>query len=129
MYRFGVRVYFEVDGKVLYQAGKIETNVESYYENNDPRDWHPDLIGKEGIEMQQFAWDEYENEFSTQKLARIDTETRQPQFEDWPEPDPDEVSPDPPKSPLEERLERAEAENAENRNSIMELTMLLAAGV
>lgn len=131
MFKYGVRVYFDAEGNIIVQLGPIETTVQNHYEINDPRDWHPDLIGKEGIEMQQFAWGEYEDEFSTKKLVNIDPKTRQPQFEDWPEPDPDEIPPAPPKTPLEEEVERLRAADLDNKemiNGLGEMLMALLEG-
>ncbi|MEJ8306674.1 hypothetical protein [Saccharibacillus sacchari] len=116
MYRYGPRVYFDRDGTVLYQTGYIETSVEAYWENADPREWHPDLVGNEEIEMQQYGWSEYTDDFSTKKLARIDPKTRQPVFEDWPEPN--EVPP----IQSETEIEKAQKQIAdlEQRTKVLE---------
>ncbi|QDH23449.1 hypothetical protein [Saccharibacillus brassicae] len=130
MYKYGPRVYFDSEGAIVFQTGTIETTVTDYYKDNDPRDWHPELIGKEGIEMQQFGWGEYEEEFSSQKLARIDPQTRRPVFEARPEPDPNEV-PSPPKNSLEEevaRLRAADLDNKEMINGLGEMLMSLMEG-
>lgn len=130
MYRYGRRVYFDADGKIVLEFGEVETNTEKYYEHNDPREWHPALIGKAEIEMQQLGWGEYATEFSTQKLARIEPQTRRPVFEARPEPDPNEV-PSPPKHPLEEevaRLRAADLDNKEMINGLGEMLMSLMEG-
>ncbi|OWA34371.1 hypothetical protein B9G55_18860 [Saccharibacillus sp. O16] len=124
MFRYGRRVYFNTTGKIIAQMGEVETNVENYYEDNDPREWHPDLAGEEGVEMQQFEWGEHALEFSTRKLARMDTRTRQPVFEKWSESEVDAL-PVMQKTPLEREVERLHAADLHNKEMINGLGEML----
>lgn len=88
MYKFGLRIYFTEDGTIVYQTGYIMTSLEDYWQNNDPMIWHPGLNQRDDVQMIQYPWGKYFEEFSTMQLVRVNVETMEPVFEPWPEPEP-----------------------------------------
>lgn len=118
MYRFGIRLYFDKDGEIIFQTGYIKTNVENYFVENDPMEWNNDLKDREDIQMVQYGWDEYREEFSTQKLLSVDPETLRPVFGPWPEPDP---STEPDLPPPMSEMDKLRQDVAETKQAVEDL--------
>ena len=130
MYKIGRTLFYDKkSGLILHDTGEIQTTLPDFADLMDYygtvkvlQERDPATVGELALEYGQYVADYAEGGY----VGRIDPETGEPLFV---YPDPADPETPAPQQSLSARIAKAEAENAENRNSIMELTMLLAGGI